>query len=213
MGTRFAQRAQLHADSWYQVATATSLDALPAAIPAAYKNIPVGKRTRIVCNTSPFPVAPIFDLAGAEFAASLLHLGGKLLDVSGNGLFEIVFDIEIVEPATVSQESPDTANMGIGVVAAVVIIGAIAAILILVPKQAAMFVNYVAQGFGTGIAAFFQGLFGDNWPYIVGGAVVVAILLLKPKRSQQQAPATAGPVIYNLPAGSQVSKPRKKKAD
>jgi hypothetical protein len=209
MRARFAQRAQLHADTWYQVATATSLTGLPAAVPTAYQQVPVGKRIRITCNTSPFPVAPIFDLAGAEFAAQLLVHNGKLIDVSGNGLFEIVFEIESVE--TVSQESPDTASMGFPFMVVAAIIAVIVAILILVPKQAAMFVNYVAKGFGTGIAAFFQGLFGDNWPYIVGGAVVVAILLLKPKRSQQQYAAAPGPVIYNLPAGSQVSKPRKKK--
>lgn len=188
---------------WYKVASAPTLQGLQAAVPAKYQQIPVGKRVRIVINTSPFPVAPLFDLAGAEFAAKLLDVGGKLIDVSGNGAFEAIIEVEAVDTASVSMESQDGAQMGIGWVAIAGIIAVVAALLPLITKLATLLANFVPGGSspGGGVMDYFKTLFGDYTPYVLIGGAVILLLLLKGKSSQG-----AAPVIYNLPSGSRRSR-------
>ncbi len=169
---------------WHTVATASSLEGLQAKVPDAYQYVPAGKRTKIIMNTSPFPVAPIFDLAGAEFAAQLLQKGGKLIDVQGNGWFEIEFEIESTGSASMGQDGgAGEADMA-ALPAVVVWIGVIVALVTLAPlvtKVATLMANYVpstGDGDGGGIIDYFKALFGDYTPYVlIGGALVLALWL------------------------------------
>ncbi len=185
--------------SWYNVASAGSLEALQTVIPGKYQEIPIGKRTRIILNTSPFPIAPLFDVAGAEMAAKLLVHGGQLIDVYGEGTFQAVIEIESVDSASAAM-SGDYAEMALPQV--IVWIGVIAGVLVLLPivvRLATMMANFVptgGNGGGGGIFDYLTTLFGDYTPYVLIGGAILLFVLLKPKASQQ------APVIYNIPSGS-----------
>jgi hypothetical protein len=179
--------------AWYKVAEGHDTNELESAIPTKYAMVPVGKRIQIVRNTSPFPVAPLFDLAGAEFAAQLLERGGKLLDVSGRGAFEIVFEIEAVDTASVSGYSAEDANM-----AAIPVMGWVLICVLLSPiltKLITLFANYIPSsdgGTGGGLVDWFKALFGDYTPYVLIGGAVILFLLLKPGKGG------SAPIIYNI---------------
>lgn len=186
--------------AWYRVAESPTLDGLKAKVPTKYQYIPVGKRTRIVLNTSPIPIAPIFDAAGAEFAAKLLEKGGKLIDVQGNGSYEADFEIEAVGGMGQDADMGQSAEMGLPAV--ILWIGVIAGILILLPlitRLATLFANFMPSGDGDGeggVIDYLKVLFGDYyWIVLIGGAVVVYLLLK----------GGGGTRIYNLPSGKRRS--------
>ncbi len=188
--------------AWHQVCTGQDMDDLAANVPEKYQYVPVGKRTRIKMNTSPFPVAPLFDLAGAEFAARLLQRNGKLIDVSGEGLFTIVFEIESVDNAQVSMESPELAEMHLVMAAVLPWLALIAGLLVviaIVPKLSSMFANFVPSsgggGSSGGIIDYFKTLFGDWTPYVAIGAGVVLIYLLMGSR---RGGGSGAPIVYNI---------------
>jgi hypothetical protein len=192
--------------AWYQVATGKTLDELADNVPAKYAEVPVGKRIRVLINTSPFPVASVFDLAGAELAAKLLVHNGKLLDASANGMFEIQLDIEAVD-----NGATDQAQLGQGaemafpaVMVAAVVIGLIAAAILapVLMKLTTLFASYIPSadgdsGGGGGLMDYFKLWFGDYTPYIMIGGVLLLLFLLKPTRQGQGAPA----ITYLLPGG------------
>ena len=195
--------------AWYKVAEAQDLDSLAGAVPEKYQYIPVGKRTRIKVNTSPFPVAPLFDLAGAELAARLLQKGGRLIDVSGEGAFTIVYEIEAVDTASASSDlaGPDGADMAFVQIPVAAWIAIIIGLLLLAPlitKVVQLFANFIpaTDGGSSGGSVFdlFKTFFGDYTPYIVIGAVVVGLYLLT-----SSGRGRGSPIIYNLPSGSRRS--------
>lgn len=190
--------------AWYQVCTGESTEQLQDNVPDKYETLPIGKRIKITYNTSPFPVAEVFDLAGAELPAKLLAKGGKLIDASANGLFEIQLIVEGVQPTEMSQDDGG-AQMN-ALPAVVVIIGVVAAVIVLAPlliKMANLFANFIpssdgdGDSSGGGVFDYFKNLFGDYTPYIMIGGVLLLLFLLKPTRRDQGAPA----ITYLLPGG------------
>lgn len=182
--------------SWYNVATAASLDALKSAIPLKYQEVPFGKRTRIIIDSTPFPIAPLFDVAGAELAAKLLVHGGQLIDVWGEGAFKGIIEIESVDTASASQD-PSGATMGLPQV--VMWIGVVA-VLPLVIRLASLMANFIptgSDGGGGGIFDYLTTLFGDYTPYILIGAAVILLYVLSQRGRSQQSGVT-----YILPPGS-----------
>lgn len=192
--------------AWYQVCTGKDLDQLAENVPDKYAEIPIGKRIKITYNTSPVPIASVFDLAGAELAAKLLVHNGKLLDASANGLFEIQFDIEAVDNGAADQaQLGQGAEMHSPVMVAAVVIGAIAFFILLplASKLAIMFASFVPSSdggdgsSGGGLYDYFKTLFGDYTPYILIGGALLLVFLLRPTRRDQGPPA----ITYLLPGG------------
>ena len=195
--------------AWYQVCTGADTEELQANVPEKYQELPIGKRIKITYNTSPFPVAEVFDLAGAELPAKLLAKGGKLIDASANGLFEIQLIVEGVQASEAAQEQ-DGAEMGQSAAMAmpqvVIIIGVVAAVIVLAPlliKLANLFANFVPSGNGDGdssgggIYDYFKNFFGDYTPYVLVGGVFLLLYLLRPTKQGQGAPM----ITYLLPGG------------
>ncbi len=187
--------------AWYKVAEAGDLDSLSAAVPEKYRNVPAGKRTRIKVNTSPFPVAPLFDLAGAELAARLLQKGGRLIDVSGEGAFTIVFEIEAADTGSMSSDlaGPDGADMAFVQIPVAGWIAIIIGLLLLAPlitKVVQLFANYIPAvdgGSSSGsVFDLFRTFFGDYTPYVVIGAAVLGLYILTSSRRGST------PAIYNI---------------
>ena len=188
--------------AWYKVCEVPDLDSLAAAVPEKYRDIPVGKRTRIKVNTSPFPVAPLFDLAGAELAAKLLQKGGRLIDVSGEGAFTIVYEIEAVDTASAGSDLavPDGASMAFVQIPVAAWIAIIMGLLLLAPlitKVVQLFANYIpaGSGGGSGSGSVFdlaRTFFGDYTPYVVVGAILIGLYLLSGSGRG------SAPVIYQV---------------
>lgn len=188
--------------AWYKVAEAGDLDSLAAAVPERYRDIPVGKRTRIKVNTSPIPVAPLFDLAGAEQAAKLMQKGGRLIDVSGEGTFTIVYEIEAVDTGSAGSDlaGPEDASMAFLQIPVAAWIAIILGLLLLAPlitRVVQLFANYIpstgGDGSGSGsVFDLFRTFFGDYTPYVVVGAVLVGLYLLSGSRRG------SAPVIYQI---------------
>jgi hypothetical protein len=192
--------------AWYQVCTGEDLDQLAENVPDKYAEIPVGKRIKVLINTSPVPIASAFDLAGAEIAARLLVHNGKLLDASANGLFEIQLDIESVDNGAADQaQMGQDAEMHSPVMVAAVVIGVLAAFILLplATKLATLFASFVPSSdggdgsSGGGLMDYFKSLFGDYTPYILVGGVFLLLYLLRPTKQGQGAPM----ITYLMPGG------------
>ena len=190
--------------SWYHVCEGEDSEQLAANVPEKYKYVPYGRRMKILYNTSPFPVAEVFDLAGAELPAKLLAKGGKLIDASANGLFEIQLIVESVQTGEAAQgdgdadmASPPTVVVWIGVISAIVILSP------LLIKMANLFADFVPSSdggggsSGGGLYDYFKNFFGDYTPYVLIGGALLLVFLLRPTRRDQGPPA----ITYLLPGG------------
>jgi hypothetical protein len=179
---------------WYKVAEGTTAEELQANIPAKYQQVPVGKRIQVIRDCTPFPVAPLFDLAGAEFAAQLFQHQGKLIDVSGSGAFKIIFEIEAADTGSASQLSAEDASMAWTAMQVGAII-LVCAALPLITRLFTLFANYIPSPDGStggGLMDWFTALFGDYTPYVLIGGAVILFLLLKPGKGG------SAPIIYNI---------------
>jgi hypothetical protein len=158
--------------------------------------VPVGKRIQTVIDCTPFPVAPLFDLFGAEQVVSaLMHVGGKIVDVRGSGAFKIVIEVESVGTADAAQEGDmQSAGMEMGWMATAAVVAVIIVALPVLMRLATLFANYTGGGSSTGggIMDYLKTLFGDyTIPVLIGGAVIL-FLLLKPGKGG------SAPIIYNI---------------
>ncbi len=104
---------------WITVCEATNTDDFGACVPP-FDDVPVGTEVRITLKT-PFwlPIAPFFDLVGAETMASfLLPVGLTDIDISGEGAYTIVITGKVAGTAS---------GVGYHTVAILLIIGAVLA--------------------------------------------------------------------------------------
>jgi len=81
---------------WQTVCEATNVEDFGACAPP-FDDIPAGTKVRITAKTPWYlPIAPFFDLMGAEWIASYLAPAGLTdIDISGEGAYTIVITGEV----------------------------------------------------------------------------------------------------------------------
>jgi hypothetical protein len=135
---------------WVTICEANSWDGFKQALQAAGGYVPSGKRVKLEI-TSTLPIAPLFDLMGAEFIANLTYdlsqVGAELLDVYGDGWFKIVIMMRSVYlPPQATQVFPAIAPL------TALAIGALAGVLIRLLGP--IIIDWLTSGFG---------LYAEEW--------------------------------------------------
>jgi hypothetical protein len=149
--------------AWVTICEANSWDEFQQKLQEVDGYVPAGRRVKFVI-TATIPIAPLFDLMGAEFLAGFAYdlskVGAELVDVYGDGYYKIVVMMRsIYLPPAQAQVFP---ALGAG---AVLLISALAGALI--ARFAPILADWLTSKFG---------LYAEEW-VSHGGAIDLSSLM------------------------------------